>query len=79
MVALSCWIRVLPWQTQGQQGHFSGGCGDVSTMAAFPGFPECLNKLEQQYGVLKTYEVEGTKLPPAGGENEKIIRTSIMQ
>lgn len=48
-------------------------------MAAFPGFPECLNKLEQQYGVLKTYEVEGTKLPPAGGENEKIIRTSIMQ
>lgn len=48
-------------------------------MATFPGFPECLNKLEQQCGVLKKYEVEGTKLLPAGGENEKIIITSIMQ
>lgn len=56
---------------EGQQGHFSGGCGDVSKMAAFPGFPECLNKLEQQCGILRKYDIEGTKLLPVEGKMRK--------
>ena len=58
-----------------QQGPSSKGCGDALPRATLLHFPECLNKLEQQRDILKKYEVEGTKLLPAGGENEKIIIT----
>lgn len=61
--------------TERQQGLPSKGCGDALPMATLLHFPECLNKLEQQCDILKKYEVEGTKLLTAGGENEKIIIT----
>lgn len=76
--ALSCLLFAEFWFCSlliDNRDSFLQDVGMHFPMATLPHFSECLNKWEQLCDIFKKYEVEGTKLLPAGGENEKIIIT----